>query len=92
VLGQVVGQLGEKGVLVGGELLPVGRRQVEDVLVRDVDARDRDRLVVVHLLGELAGQLDRLHVRPKGTAEDALDEGFDPVFDATENVHGATEW
>jgi hypothetical protein len=41
--------------------------------------------VVVHFLGELAGKLDRLDVRPKGTAEDALEEGFDLVFDSAEN-------
>ena len=36
-----------------------------------VDARDRDAAVVVHLLDELARELDRLDVRPEGAAEHA---------------------
>ena len=37
--------------------------------------------MVVHLLRELAGELDRLDVRPEGTAEDPLEERFDLLFD-----------
>jgi hypothetical protein len=44
--------------------------------------------VLVHLFCELAGELDRLHVSAKSAPEHALDEGLDPVFDATEDVHG----
>jgi hypothetical protein len=33
--------------------------------------------VLVHLLGQLAGQLDRLNLGAEGTAEDTLDEAFD---------------
>ena len=65
------------------------RREVDRVLVRDVDARDRDRAVVVHLLDELPRQLDRLHVRPEGTTEHALDECFDLLFDRAENAQRA---
>jgi hypothetical protein len=36
--------------------------------------------VRVHLLGELPGDLDRLHAGAEGAAEDALDESLDPGF------------
>jgi hypothetical protein len=36
--------------------------------------------VGVHLLGELAGELDRLDLRAEGTAEDSLDEAFDSTL------------
>jgi hypothetical protein len=36
--------------------------------------------VGVHLLGELAGELDRLHLRAEGTTEDPLNEAFDPTL------------
>ena len=55
----------------------------------DVDARDRDHSVVVHLLDELARELDRLHVRAEGTSEDALEEGLDLVLDVPEDAHPA---
>ena len=41
-----------------------------------VGPRDRDRLVGLHLLGQPARQLHRLHPRPEGTAEHAFDEAF----------------
>jgi hypothetical protein len=37
--------------------------------------------VRVHLLGQLAGQLDRLHLGAEGAAEDPLDEAFDPTLE-----------
>src|SRR5438046_127157 len=72
VLGQVVLQLAEERALVAAEVLAVRRREVDRVLVRHVDPRDRDGAVVVHLLDELPRELDRLDVSPKRTAEDAL--------------------
>ena len=81
VLDQVLLQLAEQRGLVPRELLAVARREVEHVLVRDVDARDRDRAVLVHLLGELAGELDRLDVRLEGTAEHPLEEGLELLFE-----------
>jgi hypothetical protein len=36
--------------------------------------------VGVHLLGELAGELDRLDLGAEGAAEDPLDEAFDPTL------------
>jgi hypothetical protein len=36
--------------------------------------------VGVHLLGQLAGELDRLDLGAEGAAEDALDEAFDPTL------------
>ena len=44
--------------------------------------------MVVHLLRELARELDRLDVRPEGAAEDALEEGLDLLLDCPED-HGA---
>jgi len=87
VLGEVLAQLVDERVLVRGELLPVGGREVDRVLVRDVDLRDRDRPVVVHLLRQLAGQLDRLDVRTEGAPEGTLDEAFDPLLDRPEKGH-----
>jgi len=36
--------------------------------------------VGVHLLGQLASQLDRLDLGAESTAEDPLDEAFDPTL------------
>ena len=87
VLGDVVLQLSAQRLLVALELLPVGRTEVDDVLVRRVDARDRDDAVVLHLLDQLPRQLDGLDVRAERTAEDALEEAFDPVLDVPEDAH-----
>ena len=43
--------------------------------------------MVLHLLDELARELDRLHVRAKGTAEDTLEKAFDLVLDVPEDAH-----
>jgi hypothetical protein len=88
VLDEVVLQLADQRALVALELLAVGRREVDGVLVGDVDARDRDGAVLVHLLGELARELDGLHVGPEGTAEHPLEEAFDLLLDAAEDAHG----
>ena len=72
-------------VLVALELLAVGGGEVDRVLVRDVDARDGDGLVVVHLLRELARELDRLDVRPERAPEDALEERLDLLLDCPED-------
>jgi hypothetical protein len=87
VLRQILLELGEERVLVRLELLPVLRAEVHRVLVGHVDARDGDDAVVVHLLRELAGELDRLHVRAERAAEHALDEGLDLLLDAPQNRH-----
>ena len=86
VLGQVLLQLELERVLVGLELAAVVRGEVDRVLVGHVDPRDRDGAVVVHLLDELACQLDRLDVRPERTAEHTLDECFDLLLDRAENA------
>ena len=83
MLDEVLLELAEQRPLVGLKLLPVDRGEVERVLVGDVDAGDRDGLVVVHLLRKLAGELDRLHVCSKGTAEDAFEKAFDLGFDGS---------
>jgi hypothetical protein len=40
----------------------------------------------VHLLGELAGDLDGLHLRGEGSAEDPLDEVLDPLLEVSQNA------
>ena len=87
VLDEVVLQLPDQRALVARELLAVGLGEVDRVLVRDVDARDRDRPVLVHLLRQLSRQLDRLDVRPEGTAEHPLEEAFDLLLDGAEDAH-----
>jgi hypothetical protein len=42
--------------------------------------------VGVHLLGQLAGELDRLHLGAEGAAEDALDEAFNPTLEVAQNA------
>ena len=77
MLGEVLLELSDQCLLVPGELLAVVGREVDRVLVRNVDARDGDTAVVVHLLDELARELDRLNVRAKSTTEDAFEEALD---------------
>ena len=85
MLGEVLLELGDQGFLVGLELLAIVRRQVDGVLVRRVHARDGDHPVVVHLLGELARQLDRLHVCTEGATEDAFEQGLDLRLNGAEH-------
>jgi hypothetical protein len=40
----------------------------------------------VHLLGQLAGDLDGLHLRRKGTAEYPFDEVLDPLLEISQNA------
>ena len=40
----------------------------------------------VHLLGELSGELDRLHLRREGTAEHPLDEVLDALLKVSQNA------
>ena len=87
VLGQVLLQLADEGALVGDELLAVGAREVDRVLVRDVDPGDGHRAVLVHLLGQLARQLDGLHVRPEGATENAFEKALDRALDASQDAH-----
>ncbi len=87
VLDEVLLQLADERALVGGELRAVGGREVERVLVRDVDARDRDGAVLVHLLRELARELDGLDVRPEGAPEDPLEEALDLALDCAKDAH-----
>ena len=44
--------------------------------------------MVVHLLGQLAGQLDGLHGRSKRASEQAFDKAPDLTFDVAEDAHG----
>ena len=80
-----VDRIGWTGIL--SSPIAVGPGEVDRVLVRNVDAGDGDRAVLVHLLRELPRQLNRLDVRPEGTAEHPLEEAFDLLLDAAENAH-----
>jgi hypothetical protein len=42
--------------------------------------------MLVHLLRELARQLDRLYVGAEGAAEDALEEALDLAFDGAQQA------
>ena len=76
VLEQVGAQLlRERGLVVLEAPVVVGG-EPDRVLVRHVDARDRGGLVGVHLLRELARDLDRLHAGAEGAAEHAFDEAL----------------
>jgi hypothetical protein len=44
--------------------------------------------VGVHLLRELARDLDRLDLRREGAAEDSLDEAFDARFEVPQDADG----
>src|SRR5204863_392396 len=85
MLGEVLLQLAAQVLLVALELLAVAGREVDGVLVGDVDPGDRDRAMVLHLLCQLPRQLDRLDVRSERTAEDALEEGLDLSLDCAQN-------
>ena len=74
VLEQVGGELVDDLVLDALEALAVLRRQPDGVLVGDVGARHRHGLVLVHLAGQLAGDLDRPHLGAEDAAERAFDE------------------
>ena len=86
MLGQVLLQLVDERRLVALELGAVVGREVDGVLVRDVDARDRDGLAVVHLLRELARELDGLDVRSERTPEDPFEQGLDLVLDLAQHA------
>ena len=58
----------------------VQHRQI--VVLHEIDAGPAGGLVRVHLVGELAGQLDRLHLRAEGAAEGPLDKAFDATLEA----------
>src|SRR5215218_6489187 len=82
VLSQVLLELLDQRRLVALELRAVAGREVDDVLVRRVDLRDGDHLVVVHLLRELPRQLDRLHVAAERASEGAFEKRLDLLLDS----------
>ena len=43
--------------------------------------------MVFHLFDQLAGELDRLHVRAKGAAEDPFEKALDFVLDVPQDAH-----
>ena len=70
---EIPGELLLKRALIALQLLSVLSREIDRVLVGDVDARHPGRLVGVHFLGEPAGEFDRLHLGAEGAAEHSLD-------------------
>src|SRR5690606_8862822 len=86
VLEQVAGELLLQRALVPLEPLVILRPQPDRVLVGDVHPRDRGRAVRVHLLRELARDLDRLDLRREGTGEHPLDEALDPGFEVPQDA------
>ena len=87
LLEQVIRQLLLERDLVALELLAVAFGEKDHVVVRHIDARDRDGLVLLHLLGELAGKLDRLDMRLERPVEGALDEPLDLLLEAPQQAH-----
>src|SRR2546429_564675 len=85
MLREVLLELALEVVLVPDKLLAVRGREVDGVLVRNIDAGNGDGPVVVHLLRELSGEFHGLHVRAKGPAEDPLEKGLDLVFECAED-------
>src|SRR6476661_6448384 len=91
VLGEVLLELRHERVLVALELLAVAGGEVDRVLVRDIDARHRRRAVLVHLLRELACELDRLDVGAEGAAEDSFEDALQPLLDSPQHHYDAGE-
>src|SRR5256885_3843721 len=90
VLEQVRAQLVEHLMLDVCVALAVLRAEVDEVLVGDVRAAQRHRAVVVHLLGELARELDGPHLGAEDAAEGALDEIGEFAFKIAEDAHRCT--
>src|SRR5215204_6017932 len=91
MLEEVVGQLLAERRLVARELFAVLRREEDAVMVRHVHARDRDHLVVLHLLRELVRQLHGLDARAEGAPERALDEPAELRLQVAQHAHPASQ-
>ncbi len=96
VLEQVGAELVDDLALHAGEALAVLGGEEDGVLVGHVRARDRHRAVLVHLLGQPAGQLDRADLGLEDASERPLDQAGDLVLEASEHAHdgisGPTRW
>ena len=87
VLEQVGAELVDQVVLdavVAGAVL---RGEPHGVLVGGVDARDGGGAVLVHLAGELAGELHRADLRAEEAPEGALDEGGERGLHGSQRIH-----
>ena len=91
VLEQIVGQLLPQCRLIARELLPVLLGQEHAVVVWHVHARDGGHLVVLHLLGQLVGQLHGLNARLEGAAERALHEPAELRLQVAQHAHLAPQ-
>ena len=80
MLEQVCRQLLLERALVALEAFAVLGGEPDRVLVGNVDARHRGGPVSVHLLRQLARDLDRLHLRREGAAEHPFDEVLYPLL------------
>ena len=81
VLEQVARELAAQLALVALELLAILRGEPDDVLVGRVGARQRGDLVLLHLAGELARDLDRPDLGLEGARERAFDEAGELRFE-----------
>ena len=88
VLEQVAGQLLGQGALVVGEALPIARGQEHPVLVGRIGSGDGEGLVLLHLAGEFARDLNGPYLRAKCPAKGAFDEVGDLVLETSEDAHG----
>ena len=87
MLRQIASQFGAQPRLIGEELLAIIGRQEDGVRIRNVDLLDGDDLVVIHLLGQLAGQLDGLDVGAERTANAAFEDPLQSTLDASQKTH-----
>ena len=87
VLQEVGGELLLERALVALEALVVLRAEPDRVLVGHVDARDRGGAVRVHLLGELARDLDGLDLRREGARERTLNQVLNPCFEVSKDAY-----
>src|SRR3954468_22058245 len=87
VLEQIAGELPAQRALRVGEAFAIVGREPHGVLVGHVDPVQGGRAVIVHLAGQLAGDLDRADLRPEGTGERPLDQAGDLALQGLEHAH-----
>ena len=87
VLEQVGAELVDQVVLDAVVASAVLRREPHGVLVGGVDARDGGGAVLVHLAGELAGELHRADLRAEEAPEGALHEGGERGLHGSQRFH-----
>jgi hypothetical protein len=86
VLEQVPGQLLLQRAFISLQPLTVLGREPDGVLVGHVDAGHGRRAMRIHLLGQLASELDGLHLRREGATEHPFNEVLDPLLEVSKNA------